>query len=246
MSMRKPSAPRLLPSASKVAISSTGERLTCSICSTSSRMRCTVCAACSSPSTENTPRICMSWVGTVRSNGFSAGRRKYWSSDFSSSLRWLRSSSTTVPMVWRSLTRRYRSSIHGSSGSERPPSRTRSMRPASCSVRAVSCGSLGSRSSSAASRYSTEVATSIASSVSGGWPERTEASTACVSACTIGWLGGCSFSSDSPSCAKVSATCRVRVMSPPESADHISLAVSMRLRACESTSGSKRPNCTTV
>jgi hypothetical protein len=245
MSIRKPSAPRLLPSASKPAISSAGEVLT-SMASTSSRMRCTVSAAWSRPSTENTPRICINCVGTVRRSPFSAGRRKYWSSDFSSSLRWLRSSSTTVPMVWRSLTRRYRSSIHGSSGSEWPPARTRSMRPASCSVREVSCGSLGSRSSSAASRYSTEVATSIASSVSGGWPDLTEASTACVSACTIGRLGGCSFCSDSPSCAKVSATWRVRVMSPPESADHISLAVSMRLRACVSTSGSKRPNCSTV
>ncbi len=242
MSIRKPSAPRLLPSDSTCCPPAA---LPPAIrWSTLSRMRCTVRAACSSPSTENTPRICRSWLGTVRSSPISVGRRKNWSSDFSSSDRCARSSSTTVPMVWRSLTRRYSSSIQGSSGSGRPPSRARSMRPASCTVRAVSCRSCGSRSSKAASRYSTEVATSIASSVEGARPERSEASTALCSACTIGALAGCTFSSDSPSCAKVSATWRSRERSPPERADHISLAVSMRLRAWASTFGSKRPNCT--
>ncbi len=143
------------------------------VSSASSGRRSRACAARSArPGRGRAPRTrrASAAAGSARCAAalLSVGRRKNWSRDFSSSLRWARNSPTTVPIVWRSLTRRYSSSIHGSSGSERPPSRTRSMRPASCTVRAVSCRSCGSRSSKAASRYSTEVATSIASSVAGG------------------------------------------------------------------------------
>jgi hypothetical protein len=47
----------------------------------------------------------------------SSGLRKNWSNAFSASDRVARNSPTTVPMVCRSLTRRYNSSIHASSGS---------------------------------------------------------------------------------------------------------------------------------
>ena len=74
--------------------------------STSSRMRSTASVAWSSPSTENTPRIACNCAGTGISTAGSVGARKNWSMSFSDSDSALRSSCTTLPMVWRSETRR--------------------------------------------------------------------------------------------------------------------------------------------
>ena len=79
-------------------------------------------------STESTPRIACSWPGTGISTSRCAGLRKYWSICFSTSDSEARSSCTTLPMVCRSETRRYSSSIHGSSGWASRPSPTSRMR----------------------------------------------------------------------------------------------------------------------
>ena len=116
------------------------------------------------PSTDSTPRIADSWSGTGISTSRSAGLRKYWSISFSASDSEARSSCTTLPMVWRSETRRYSSSIHGSSGSGVAALAhvARCARPGAARARPAR-GWSNSASSSAASRYSRLVATSIAS-----------------------------------------------------------------------------------
>ena len=139
-------------------------------------MRATASDAWSSPSTERTPRIWASCPGTVESTDSSSGARKNWSRHFSASANVARNSSTTLPMVWRSLTLRYRSSIHGSSGAGSAPARTCSRRSAKRLARSTMLVSLASRSSNVACRYNTEVATSIANAAAGGSPERTVAS----------------------------------------------------------------------
>ncbi|OPZ01397.1 MAG: hypothetical protein BWZ09_02724 [Alphaproteobacteria bacterium ADurb.BinA305] len=58
------------------------------------------------PSTENTPRMALSWPGTGCSISRRDGSRKYWSIDFSTSASEPLSSCTTLPIVWRSDTRR--------------------------------------------------------------------------------------------------------------------------------------------
>ena len=100
-------APRLLPSFSTTLAQLLKTSGPAAInCSTLERMRSDASDGCSSPSTENTPRICDRRLGTSRSTARSRGSRKNWSSDFSISPSARRNSSTTLPMVWRSLTRR--------------------------------------------------------------------------------------------------------------------------------------------
>ena len=86
------------------------------------------------------------------------------------------------------------------------------------------------------------VATSIASSAPGARPERETPSIAALSACASGPLGGCSFSSESVTRWNCSPTFLILLTSPPDSDDHVSLAVPIRLRAWASSIGSKRPN----
>ena len=154
MSIKKLRAPTLLPSWSNVpaARARSSSTSVSSMLSTLSRMRSTACDAWSKPNTDSTPRICASCPGTSRRTSLSLGLRKNKSSDFSSSLSDTRSSPTTLPIVCLSLTRRYRSSIHVSSGCALPPFLTPSSRSARCWVRTASCGSVGSKSSKAASR----------------------------------------------------------------------------------------------
>ena len=99
--------------------------------------------------------------GSARSR--CAGLRKYWSICFSTSDSEARSSCTTLPMVWRSETRRYSSSIQARAAAASRPSRTSRMRCARRCTRLPISGWSKSPSSSEASRYSTLVATSIAS-----------------------------------------------------------------------------------
>ena len=199
MSIKKLSAPKLLPNWSKVpADRARASSISVSnSCSTLSRMRKTAWDAWSNPSTDRTPRIWANWPGTRVKTDLSFGSRKKKSSDFSSSPSDKRSSPTTLPMVCLSLTRRYSSSIHGCKGWAMPPFLTLFSRSAKCWVRAASCASCGSRSSNAASRHKTEVATSIANSIAGGFAERTVASTAWVNAKARLWLLGCSLTSES-------------------------------------------------
>ena len=158
--------------------------------STVSRICSTACDASSRPNTDKTPRIWASWRGTAANKILFWGSRKYRSKELSNSPREVRSSPTTLPMVCLSLTRRYRSSIQLCSGWGMPPTRTSSRRSARLAMRTVIWGSLGSRSSNAASRYSTDVATSIASSTRGVTPALSAVSTARVSATASGSLGG--------------------------------------------------------
>ena len=108
MSIRKPSAPRLPASRSKVppCAPRAGSTSVCSSASTSSLMRSAACDAWSRPSTDSTPRIACSCAGTGVSTWRSAGLRKYWSISFSDSESAARISCTTLPSVWRSETRR--------------------------------------------------------------------------------------------------------------------------------------------
>ena len=243
MSIRKPRAPRLLPSLSNVpaARAFSSSTSSTSISSTASRIRSTACEAWSSPRTESTPRICERWLGASRSGPLSCGLRKKLSSSFSSSPRVMRNSPTTLPMVWRSLTRRYSSSIQVSSGWACPPWRTACNRSASRAVRAASWASVGSRSSNAASRYRMAVATSIASSGPGARAERATPSIAAFNASASGALGGCSFTSESVTWWNWSATLLILLASPPDKLDQVSLAITMRFRACASNRGSNRP-----
>ncbi len=144
-------------------------------------------------------------------------------------------------MVWWSLTRRYKSSIHSSSGSESAPEHTLSKRSAKRCARLVICSSEVSSSSSTACKYSTAVATSIAKAAEGGSPERTVNSTALDNASAKLSLLRCSLRSESQTRLNWSAAGFNLLRSPPASADQVSVAVAMRLRACASTAGSKRP-----
>ena len=147
-----------------------------------SRIRTTASDAWSSPSTESTPRICARRPGTGVSTDRSAGSRKNWSMAFSASASVARSSSTTLPMVWWSLTRRYSSSIQGSSGSGCAPAVTWRRRSARRPARSAMVSGAESSSSNVACRYSTDVATSIANAGDGGSPDRVVLSTAWVKA----------------------------------------------------------------
>ena len=148
MSIRKPIAPKLLPNLSKIPNRALASSMSSTRnCSTLDRMRSAASDGWSSPSTENTPRICANWLGTSRNGVLSFGLRKNLSSDASTSPRLLRSSSTTLPMVCRSLTRRYSSSIHASRGSGSAPSLTLSRRCANRTLRIPISDSVGSRSS---------------------------------------------------------------------------------------------------
>ena len=244
MSIRKLSAPTLLPRYSKVpaARASSGSVSVSSIFWTLLFIRKTALQAWSSPNTDKTPRIWDNCPGTVCNVVLSFGLRKKASSDFSSSPRETRSSPTTLPIVCLSLTRLYNSSIQLSSGWGLPPTRTLSRRWARLAVRTANCGSLGSRSSKTASRYSTEVATSIASSIPGVWALLTVVSIARLNTCASGSLGGWSLSSDSVTRANCSATALALLVSPAHREDQTSLAETIRLRAWASKAGSKRPN----
>ena len=102
--------------------------------------------------TQTRARIACSWPGTGISTAGSDGLRKNWSISFSDSDKAPRSSCTTLPIVCRSETRRYSSSIQGSSGSAGEPWRTASMRCARRRTRSAWPGSSKSASSSEASR----------------------------------------------------------------------------------------------
>ncbi len=86
-----------------------------------------------------------------------------------------------------------------------------------------------------------EVATSIASSALGARPPRTTNSMAWLIALANGRLSGISLSSESVTSWNCSATFFNLWASPPDSADQVSLALAMRLRACAIRMGSKRP-----
>jgi hypothetical protein len=153
MSMRKPRAPRLLARRSKTS-RAPGRSKSISVLarpSTSSRMRTVARAAWSRPSTLSTPRMACSWPGTGISSSRWVGLRKYSSHCFSTSDRLARSSCTTLPRVWRSETRRYRSSIQSSSGSAGWPWATASTRRARRRTRSACSGWSKAASSSAAS-----------------------------------------------------------------------------------------------
>ena len=133
-------------------------------------------------STDSTPRIDCSCAGTGISSSRCDGSRKYWSICFSTSDSDARSSCTTLPIVCRSDTRRYSSSIHGSSGFGSRPSLTSPMRCASRCTRVPISGWSKSPSSSEASMYSTLVATSIASAGGGACVDATVFATAACNA----------------------------------------------------------------
>ena len=246
MSIKKLNAPMLLPSCSAVVADSAGVGAgsAVSIPSTVSRIRSTASAACSSPRTDKTPRICAIWRGTATSAARFCGSRKNKSSEDSSSLSEARNSPTTLPIVCLSLTLRYKSSIHPCSGSGLPPERTFSSRSARLAMRPVICESLGSRSSNAASKYNTEVATSIASSERGALPAANAVSTAWLNACANGSLGAWSLVKESATRLNWSVTAFDLLKSPADKNDHISLATMILLRAWASSAGSNRPNWT--
>ncbi len=206
-----------------------------------SRIRITASEAWSSPNTDSTPRICANWPGTPTKGLVSSGLRKNWSIARSASPKAIRSSSTTLPIVWWSLTRRYRSSIQCSSGSGSAPMRTWSSRSAKRLARCDMCSSALSNSSKAACKYNTEVATSMASAGGGGSPERRVPSITLLRAWAKASLLGWSLRSESQTKLNWSAAGLSLLRSPPAKEDQVSVAVAMRLRACVSTAGSKRP-----
>ena len=201
----------------------------------------TAAEACSSPSTDNTPRIDDNCPGTGISSSRRLGSRKYWSICFSISDSDARNSCTTLPMVWRSLTRRYSSSIHGSSASAGWPLQTLSMRCASRATRLPSSGWSSSPSSIDASRHSTLVATSIASAGGGAWPLSTVFAAAAEKACASISPDGNSRCTESPTSENCSPSDVRRCNSPPATADQMSLAPAMRFLAWAIHAGSKRP-----
>ncbi len=81
----------------------------------------------------------------------------------------------------------------------------------------------------------------MAKAAEGGSPERTVISTALVSAKAKLSLLRCSLRSESHTKLNWSAAGLSLLRSPPASADQVSVAAAMRLRACASTAGSKRP-----
>ena len=236
----KPRAPRLLPSFSNAVGLPTALPISASDRkpSTVPRIRTTANAAWSRPSSDNTPRICARRSGTAISGWVSVVLRKNWSISFSTSPREVRNSPTTLPMVWRSLTRRYRSSIHASSGSDWPPACTRCRRCARCSARWAVCTSSAPSSSNVACRYNTAVATSMANAADGGSPERATASVACASASASGALPGCRRRKESPTRLNWSSAGLSLWRSPPANADQVSVAAATRLRAWARTVGS--------
>ena len=195
-------------------------------------------------STDSTPRIDCSCAGTGISTSRCAGLRKYWSICFSTSDSEARSSCTTLPMVCRSDTRRYSSSIHGSSGCAGWPSLTWRMRCARRCTRVPIKGWSNSPSSSEASRYSTLVATSMASAGLGVCAAATVWATAACSASASTSPDGYRRFSESPTSENCSARPPRRCTSPPATADQTSLAPATRLRACAIQAGSKRPRRT--
>ena len=119
MSIRKLSAPRLSARRSKVP--ALGGALRVDLGRRPARRRRRSCAArrarpgpCPAPTARRASPGAGRAPGSARSR--CAGLRKNWSICFSASDSEARSSCTTLPMVWRSETRRYSSSIHGSSG----------------------------------------------------------------------------------------------------------------------------------
>ena len=196
--MRKPMAPRLLPSFSNPSdCRDSSGASSLRMASTRSRIRATASAAWSRPSTFSTPRICASSPGTGSRTERSAGLRKNWSRRCSASAKVTRSSPTTVPRVCRSLTRRYSSSIQGCRPATGCPSQTACSRAASSRMRAARVVSRGRNSASEASRNSTVVATSMACSGVGSCPLRKTCWATVRRAWVRGWLSGCSRSSDS-------------------------------------------------
>ncbi len=197
MSSRKPSAPRLLPSFSKTTGLSSSATWPAASWSTTKRRCCVAATAWSRPSTDSTPRICDSDPVTVPSIETSSGLRKYWSRCFSASASVEWSSSTTLPMVWWSLTRRYSSSTQVSRGSGGWSASTWSRRCARRSARSRISAGLTSSDSRLACRYSTAVATSIAIGVEGGVPVLTRRSVTRPSAAPSSSAPICSLCSDS-------------------------------------------------
>ena len=200
-------------------------------------MRSTVCAAWSRPSTENTPRICGSWLGTSRSRPLSVGLRKNWSSDFSSSL----SVAAQFP-------------DHGAHGLAVADAAVQLFHPGLERLRAAAvarqldaAGELDGRAVQLRDRADPDPRrrlpgrgprSRLPSPVR--WPAAGRiaptASTALVSACDHRRARRMQLLQRF---AELVELCRppadVRFTSPPDSADHISLAASMRLRACAST-----------
>ena len=230
-SIRKLSADRLPASRSNTGCCSAAAGPAAISVSTSSRMRSTACVAGSSPSTDSTPRMACNWAGTGISSVGSCGARKNWSISFSDSPRLPRSSCTTLPIVCRSATRRYSSSIQASSGCGRAPLRTASMRLARRRTRAPCSGPSKSPSASTASSHSRLVAHSIASVGAGAACCSTVVAPACASASASVSPEGSSRLSDSPTSANCSFRPERRCISPPATADQASLAPATRLAA---------------
>ena len=84
----------------------------------------------------------------------------------------------------------------------------------------------------------------MASSMAGTWPERAVMSAARESAWASGLQGGCNLTRVSETRLNWSTTNLNLFTSPADSDDHVSLAETIRLRACASNAGSKRPNWT--
>ena len=244
MSIRKPSAPRLPASRSNTpaCVTRAGSTSVDINPSTSSRMRSRVAHACSMPSTDSTPRMADNWCGTAIKTSLSDGLRKNWSISRSASDNETRSSCTTLPMVWRSETRRYSSSIQASSGCAGAPWPTDAIRSARRCTRPASPGASKAASSSAASMYSSAVATSMAKGAGGAMP----LCCVCAMACCNSWASDEPETnrrlSDSLTSADCSARPLRRCISPAATADHDSLAAATRLRAWLTQAGSNRPS----
>ena len=244
MSIKKLSAPRLSASRLKLplALACAASTSVLASVSTSSRMRSTACEAWSRPSTDSTPRMADNWPGTGISSARRAGSRKYWSMAFSISDSEARSSCTTLPMVWRSDTRRYSSSIHKSSVPGSRAWRTWSMRWARRCTRCAPSGCSKSPSSSEASMNSSAVATSIARSAGGSAPVAVVWAAATCSERPSTPPSGYRRASESATSANCSDRPDSRGRSPPATADQTSLAATTRLRACATQAGSNRPS----
>ena len=170
-----------------------------------------------------------------------AGLRKNWSICFSISDSDARSSCTTLPMVWRSETRRYSSSIHASSGSGGCPWRT-PREPFAEALDAL--GMLGVIEVVVLERrvdVQQAVATSIASGARRRGLRRLRLLRRGLQLGGERLAVGKSCCSESPTSANCSARPARRCRSPPATADHASLAAATRFRACASIAGSKRP-----
>ena len=199
------------------------------------------------PSTDSTPRIAASWLGTGISTSRSVGLRKNWSISFSASDSEARSSCTTLPMVWRSETRRYSSSIQASSGSGALP----------CAHRAEAVGQAahalgllrGGRSRRPRARPRGRAGwwpLPSPAARGGAAPLLASARRPCCSSAAKRLAGGNRRLSESPTSENCSDRPVRRCSSPPATADQDSLAAATRLRACAISAGSKRPSAADV